>query len=57
MKALGSYVIGIRKRVTEKPDCVDEIYSTEQLDEVLPRSSTPQLIVYLFLRGMAAYWK
>lgn len=38
MKALGSYVIGIRKNTAVKPDCVDEIYSMEQLDEVLPRA-------------------
>lgn len=38
MKALGSYVIGIRKNVSQKPDCVDEIYSMDQLDEILPRA-------------------
>lgn len=38
MKALGSYVIGIRKNVSQKPDCVDELYTMEQLDEVLPRA-------------------
>lgn len=38
MKALGSHVIGIRRDVSSKPDCVDEIYTLEQLDEVLPRA-------------------
>lgn len=50
MKALGSHIIGVRKRVSQKPDCVDEIYGMDQLDEVLPRAdfvtlflpSTPQ---------------
>ena len=38
MKALGSYVIGVRKRVSVKPDCVDEICGMEQLDTLLPRA-------------------
>lgn len=45
MKALGSYVIGIRKRTNEKPDCVDEIYSMDQLDEVLPRADFVTLVL------------
>ncbi len=38
MKALGSYTIGIRKHISQKPDCIDEIYSIDQLDELLPRA-------------------
>lgn len=38
MRALGSYVIGIRRTPGPKPDCVDEICTVEQLDEVLPRA-------------------
>lgn len=40
VKALGAYVIGIRRKGTQKPDFVDELYLTEQLDEVIPRADT-----------------
>lgn len=45
MKALGSYVIGVRKRAAEKPDCVDEVYTMDQLDEVLPRADFVALVL------------
>ena len=45
MKALGSHVIGIRKRVKEKPDCVDEIYGMDQLDALLPRADFVALVL------------
>lgn len=38
MKALGSHTIGLRRSVGEKPDYLDELYTTEQLDELLPRA-------------------
>lgn len=38
MKALGSYVIGIRRTKAEKPDFVDELYQMEHLDECLGRA-------------------
>lgn len=38
MKALGSYVIGIRRSTANKPDFVDELATMEQLDELLPRA-------------------
>lgn len=38
MKALGSYTIGIRRTATNKPDYLDELYSMDSLDEVLPRA-------------------
>lgn len=37
-KALGAYVIGIKRRASAKPDCVDELYTMEALDELLPRA-------------------
>lgn len=37
-KALGAYVIGVKRRATDKPDCVDELYTTEQFDEVVGRA-------------------
>ena len=38
MKALGAYVIGVRRADTNKPDFVDELYLTEKLDELIPRA-------------------
>jgi phosphoglycerate dehydrogenase-like enzyme len=38
MKALGAYVIGLRRTERAKPDCVDEIYLQDRLDELLPRA-------------------
>ncbi len=38
MKALGSYTIGIRRTAGEKPEYLDELYTAEQLDRVLPRA-------------------
>jgi phosphoglycerate dehydrogenase-like enzyme len=38
MKALGSYVIGVRRKAGEKPDYLDELYTSEKLDELLPRA-------------------
>ncbi len=37
-KALGAYVIGMRRTKREKPDYVDEICTQEELDSVLPRA-------------------
>lgn len=38
MKALGSRVIGVKRNKSEKPDYVDELYTTDQLDLVLPQA-------------------
>ncbi len=37
-KALGSYTIGIRRTVREKPDYVDEMHALSELDGLLPRA-------------------
>lgn len=37
-KALGAYVIGVRRKGTDKPDFVDELILTEKLDEYLPKA-------------------
>ena len=36
MKALGCYTVGIRRTEAPKPDCVDEVYTIDALDEQLP---------------------
>lgn len=36
VKGLGAYVIGVKRRASAKPDCVDELYTMERLDELLP---------------------
>ena len=45
MKALGAYVIGVRKSDREKPDYADEQYTIDRFDEVLPRADILALIV------------
>jgi phosphoglycerate dehydrogenase-like enzyme len=38
MKALGAHVIAVRRTARPKPDCVDEVYLQDKLDELLPRA-------------------
>lgn len=38
MKALGSHTIGVRRTEGEKPEYLDELYTTDRLDELLPRA-------------------
>lgn len=38
MKSLGSRVIGVRRAGTDKPEFVDELHLSEQIDELLPRA-------------------
>lgn len=37
VKALGARVIGIKRRITHKPDCVDELVHLDKIDEYLPK--------------------
>ncbi len=43
MKALGAYTIGVRRTVAEKPEWFDEMYTSEKLDELLPRADVVAL--------------
>jgi len=36
--SMGAYVIGVRRSVGLKPDCVDELHPVEELDSLLPRA-------------------
>ena len=47
---MGSYVIGVRRTLREKPDYVDELYTMEALSRLLPRAD----VVALSLPGYAA---
>lgn len=38
MKALGSHTIGIRRNPGEKPEYLDELYTNEYLDELIPKA-------------------
>jgi len=38
VKALGARVIGVKRRASDPPDCVDELVVTSELDSVLPRA-------------------
>lgn len=40
VKAMGAHVIGVRRKGTEKPDFVDELYLNEKLDELIPEADT-----------------
>ena len=44
-KALGAYTIGIRRSLHDKPDYVDELYTPESLDSLLPRADVIALSV------------
>ncbi len=39
-KAMGAHVIGVRRKGTDKPEYVDELYLTDKLDELIPRADT-----------------
>jgi phosphoglycerate dehydrogenase-like enzyme len=45
IKALGAYVIGVRRAVKDKPDFADELVLREDIDKVLPRADIVALIV------------
>jgi phosphoglycerate dehydrogenase-like enzyme len=45
MKALGAYIIGIRRTSHAKPDYVDEMLLSDKLDESLPRADIVALIL------------
>ena len=38
VKAMGATVIGVKRRASNPPDCVDELVMTQDLDTVLPRA-------------------
>lgn len=43
MKSLGSYTIGIRRTMGLKPEYIDELYTIEALDSLLPRADVVAL--------------
>lgn len=49
VKAMGAYVIGVRKHLKDKPECFDEQFTVDDLDQVLPRAD----IVAMVLPGAA----
>jgi phosphoglycerate dehydrogenase-like enzyme len=49
-KALGAYVIGVKRRPSACPEGIDEVYTMDALDEVLPRAD----IVFSILPGTGA---
>ena len=36
VKAFGAYTIGVRRSNSRKPDCIDELYLMDKIDELLP---------------------
>ena len=49
VKALGAYVIGFRRTLREKPDYLDEQYTLDSLEKILPRVD----ILSMVLPGLA----
>lgn len=47
LKALGAYTIGVKRRNSDKPEYVDELYLTDRFESLLPRAD----IVALSLPG------
>ena len=45
MKALGAYTIGLRRSKAERPDYLDEQYTMEALDEILPRADIVAMVL------------
>lgn len=37
VKALGAYTIGIKRNIADKPDYIDELYTLDAIDELIPR--------------------
>ena len=50
VKALGAYVIGVNRRGGNKPEFVDELYTTDQFDKIVPRAD----IIMSILPGTAS---
>lgn len=50
VKALGAYVIGVKRRSSAKPEYVDELYTMEAIDELLPRAD----VIFSILPGTPA---
>lgn len=42
-KAFGAYTIGVRRKNTEKPDFIDELYLMDKIDELLPKADVVML--------------
>ncbi len=47
MKAMGAYIIGVKRRPGICPSCVDELVLTDAIDEVIPRAD----IIFSILPG------
>jgi len=43
--ALGARVIGVRRRVGEKPDYLDELHAIDELDSLLPRADIVAMVL------------
>ncbi len=45
VKPFGAKIIGVKRRLSAKPDCVDELYTQEHLDELLPTADVVALVL------------
>ena len=44
-KALGSHTIGVKRTPGEKPEWLDELYTIEEVDQLLPRADVLALVL------------
>ena len=44
-KALGAYTIGVKRTAGEKPEWLDELYTIEDVDQLLPRADVLALVL------------
>ena len=48
VKALGAYTIGVRRTCKEKPEYLDEQYTMDDLDRLLPRADVVAMVCLLY---------
>ena len=44
-KALGAYTIGVKRTASEKPEWLDELYTIEEMERLLPRADVLALVL------------
>ena len=48
MKAMGAYVIAVKRRLSERPEYVDELYYEAELDRLIPRADVFVLTIPMY---------
>lgn len=45
VKALGAYTIGIKRDISKKAECIDELYTLDKIDELIPKADVIALSI------------